>query len=153
MTLPVKPTLARAHCSLGKVATVRAKGVGKDSLSQKPRFGAVLPQGGKVSVSSRRPVMRRRRPALLPHALRDRARPGCHGCAGRLDSGVSPPKAYKTAQEPPVVAGDLNGDHKPDLVTNYRGTESRCFNRGNGTFRSKASTRRHRTPTQWRSAT
>jgi hypothetical protein len=52
LTLPAaKRTLARANCRSGKIRRMYSKRVKKGRvISQKPRFGAVLPGGGKVNL-------------------------------------------------------------------------------------------------------
>jgi hypothetical protein len=51
-TLPVaKRTIARANCRVGKIRRAYSKRVKRGRvISQKPRFGAVLPGGGKVNL-------------------------------------------------------------------------------------------------------
>ena len=60
-TLPIaRRTLARANCRVGKIRRAYSKNVKKGRvISQKPRFGAVLPGGGKVDLV----VSRGRRPS------------------------------------------------------------------------------------------
>ena len=53
MTLPAaKRTIARGNCRVGKIRRAYSKTVKKGRvISQKPKFGTVLPGGGKVNLA------------------------------------------------------------------------------------------------------
>ena len=75
---------------------------------------------------------------------------------GRGNGTFQPKVDYETGSLPVTSAiGDLNGDHKPDLVTaNIKaGTVSVLFNEGAARFRRKSTTRRGAAHARSRSAT
>ena len=144
-TLPIaKRTMARANCRVGRIRRVYSTTVKQGRvISQKPRFGAVLPGGGKVATSSSAADERTRE-----QARRTRKRAGSRRLGGRRGAVRQVGAVVRAREElhredsPTSVAiGDLNGDGRLDLANTNEGsgTVSVFLNEGDGSFQHKRS--------------